>query len=340
VTVGSGVLRYEAVPGWPQVPEDARLVEAVALALNSRDEIFVFARADVPVLVFNRDGDFLRGWERVDFERPHGIWIAPDDSVYLVDDFGHRVTHHSPDGELIRTIGPSGVPAQTGVVGLDYRTIRPGGGPFNMPTDLVTLSNGDIVITDGYGNARVHRFSREGELLCSWGEPGSGAGQFCVPHGIGVDENDNVYVCDRENSRIQVFSQAGNLLDVWTDVARPTEAFVARDGLVYVSELGFRAGVFPWNTRDVGKTGGRVSVFDPEGNLQARFGGGDDPSSSEDFFSPHDVQVDSDGSIYVAEVKVSAANHPDDDTSRFPTLRKFARAGASSSDGPPRVRHG
>lgn len=324
MSAATEVAGYEAAPGWPRIPDEVGFIEAVGVAINSRDEVFVFARAAIPVLAFDREGQYLRGWGEGVFVRPHGIWIGPNDDLYLTDDKGHSVRQFSPDGELIRAIGPEGVASESHVNGMDYRTIRPGAGPFNMPTNLVTGPQGDLFITDGYGNARVHRFTAAGELVSSWGEPGDSPGQFNVPHGIAVDADGRLYVCDRENSRIQLFSPAGEQLAIWNDVARPCQAFVAGD-LVYVAELGFHAGVFPFNAVDRSRTGGRVSVFDRDGKLVHRWGGGADPASPEDFYSPHDIQVDSQGSVYVAEVKVAAARPSGTDSSAFPSLRKFVR---------------
>jgi DNA-binding beta-propeller fold protein YncE len=304
MTVGRGSLTFEAVPGWPDVPAQAGLVEAVGVAVDSRDRVHVFARADIPVLVFEPDGTFVRGWGEGLFVRPHGISIGAGDTLYLVDDKGHSVRQFTGDGELIRTIGPSGKPSDTGANGFDYRTIRAEAGPpFNLPTNLIVGPGGDLFVTDGYGNARVHRFSPEGELLASWGAPGSQPGQFNVPHGIGCD-GERLYVADRENSRVQIFSPAGELLDVWD-----------------------HTGIFPWNSRDTSKPGGRLSIFDGDGNLLTRWGGGGFPATPEEFYAPHDVYLDSAGNIYTAEVKAAAAVSVRDDTSMLPSLRKFARRG-------------
>lgn len=325
MTVGSGSLTFEPVPGWPDVPKQAGLVEAIGVAVDSRDCVYVFARADIPLLVFNPDGSFVRGWGEGLFVRPHGISIGADDTLYLVDDMGHSVRQFTGDGDLIRTIGPSGQPSDTGADGFDYRTIRPGAGPpFNLPTNLVVGPGGDLFITDGYGNARVHRFSAEGDLLASWGAPGAQPGQFNVPHGIGSD-GERLYVADRENSRVQIFSPAGELLAIWDDLARPAQVHVAPDGLVYVFELGFHTGIFPWNSPDRSKPSGRLSIFDRAGNLLTRWGGNGFPTTPEEFYAPHDLYLDSVGSIYTAEVKAAAAKFVGDDTSELPSLRKFVR---------------
>ncbi|MEO8497889.1 MAG: peptidyl-alpha-hydroxyglycine alpha-amidating lyase family protein [Planctomycetota bacterium] len=323
----SQALAFEAVPGWPDVPEHAGLVEAVGVAVDSHDLVYVFARADIPVLVFHADGTFVRGWGEGMFVRPHGISIGAGDTLYLVDDMGHSVRQFTGDGELIRTIGPAGEPSDTGAQGFDYRTIRPDAGPpFNLPTNLIVGAEGDLFITDGYGNARVHRFSADGELLASWGSPGSRPGQFNVPHGIGWD-GERLYVADRENSRVQIFTPEGELISIWEDVARPAQVHVDRDGLVYVFELGFHTGIFPWNSPDRSKPSGRMSIFDRDGNLLTRWGGSGFPKTPNEFYAPHDVFLDSAGSIYTAEVKAAAAKFVGDDTSMLPSLRKFVRRG-------------
>jgi len=322
MTVGTGTLTFEAVPGWPNIPDEAGFIEAVGVAVDSHDHVHVFARADVPVLVFAADGEFLRGWGQGEFVRPHGIWIDADDSVFVVDDMGHAVRQYAADGTLIRTIGPAGEPSDTGADGFDYRTIRPGGPPFNLPTKLTVGPLGELFVTDGYGNARVHRFSAAGDLIDSWGEPGDQPGQFNVPHGIASD-GELLYVCDRENSRVQVFSPDGKLKTIWTDVARPAAAFVDADGLVFVFELGFRTGVFPWHSADNAKPGSRMSIFNRAGELQARWGGDGNAASPEGFYAAHDVCRDSQGNVYTAEVKVAAASFVGDDTSLLPSLRKF-----------------
>jgi DNA-binding beta-propeller fold protein YncE len=325
VVVGSGEYRYRAVPNWERLPAGWTFVEAVGVATDSQDRVFVFNRGQHPVIVFDRDGNFLQAWGEGQFVRPHGIWIGLDDTLYLTDDQDHTVRRFTPDGELLQTLGTSGQPSDTGIEGIDYRTIKQAASPFNLPTNLALAADGSMYVSDGYGNSRVHRFAPDGELLLSWGEPGSEPGQFNLPHGIGVDGEGRVFVADRENSRIQIFSPDGEFIDEWTDVVRPCEVFIDRNEAVYVAELGRRAGMFPWMTPDSAASGGRVSIFDRNGNLLARFGGGDQPSSPHDFFAPHDIWVDSAGSIYVGEVTWSAGGNRGLVPRDCPSLKKFVR---------------
>jgi DNA-binding beta-propeller fold protein YncE len=318
--------RYRVEAGWPQFPGDGPYGEAVAVACDGRDRVFVFFRGPQPVRVYEADGRFVTAWGEGLFVRPHGLFIGPDGTVYCTDDSGHTVRAFTPDGRLLLTLGTSGRPSDTGATSHDYRTIKRAGPPFHYPTNLAPGPAGDLYVTDGYGNARVHRFAPDGRLLHSWGEPGSGPGQFHVPHGLAVDRDGTVYVADRENSRVQLFTGGGEYQGEWTDVARPCQLYIDPDGWVYVAELGFRAGRWPGTgAAEPGAPGGRVSVFDRAGKLHARWGGGDDPCAPGDFFAPHGIWVDSQGSVYVAEVALSGGGRAGLVPASCHTLQKFVR---------------
>lgn len=317
---------YEADDAWAKLPEGWSFSEVSAVATDSRDRVFVFDRGEHPVLIFERDGTFVGSWGEGVFARPHGLFIGPDDSVYCTDDLDHTVRKFKPDGRLLMTLGTSGHPSDSGATSIDYRTIVRSAPPFHFPTNVALSPGGDIYVSDGYGNARVHKFSPDGRLLLSWGEPGDGPGRFHVPHGIAVDYEGIVYVADRENSRIQLFTPDGDYLSAWADVARPCQVFIDESGDVYVAELGFLAGMWPGTTAPEGATGGRLSLFDRGGTLKARWGGGRNPCAAGDFFAPHDVWVDGRGDIYVSEVTLSAGG----DRGLVPrdchTLQKFVRS--------------
>ena len=181
-------------------------------------------------------------------------------------------------------------------------TITRPGGPFNRPTNLAIGPRGDLYVSDGYGNCRVHQFSPIGTLKRSWGEPGTGPGQFYLPHGIAVAADGRVFVCDRESDRIQIFSPDGEYLSEWTDTQRPTHIVFDAQGRAYVSELWWHKGQV---SRRHGVTQepkhGRVSVFDRDGRLLARWG---TPEATKpgSFAAPHGLAVDSKAAVYVAEV--------------------------------------
>jgi DNA-binding beta-propeller fold protein YncE len=302
VEVGGGKFRFRAIPGWGRMPPGYAFTDVVGVATDSSDRVYVFDRGKHPIVVFEPDGQYVGSWGDGQFVRPHGIHIGPDDSVYCTDDVDHTVRKYSLEGRLLMKMGRSGHGSDTGVVGVDYRTIRRVGPPFHRPTNLAIAPDGTLLVADGYGNARIHRFSADGRLMHSWGSPGGGPGQFNLPHGIAVDRNARVYVADRENNRIQIFGLSGEIVGQWMDVVRPTEVFADPEDNIFVTELGWRAALFPWHVPPPRALGARLSIFDRNGRLLARWGGGDDPTAPGDFFAPHDVWVDRAGDIYVSEV--------------------------------------
>jgi sugar lactone lactonase YvrE len=329
--MSSGNFTYQPIADWAKWPADWNVHEVTAVATDSQDRVFVFVRGDHPVAVFDPQGNLLHSWGEGKFNRPHGITIGPDDSVYLTDDLDHTVHKYTPDGRLLFTLGQSGKPSDTGATSIDFRTIKYAGPPFHFPTNLAIAANGDLFISDGYGNARIHRYSPDGQLKRSWGEPGPRLGQFQVPHGIAISPDQILFVADRENSRLQLFSLEGQYIDQWTDVVRPCEVAFDVAGRVYVAELGYRTGMWPGTTApSPDAPGGRLSIFDPSGELLARFGGGEHPCEPGDFFAPHDIWIDSQQNLYVAEVVRSCCGNKRPPVGDYHTLQKLVRVQGAS----------
>ena len=230
--------------------------------------------------------------------------------MYCVDNGDHSVRKFSPDGELLLTLGVPGTPSQTG-----YRTDLPvrihnvetvarPAGPFNGCTDVAIGPDGDIFVSDGYGNCRIHHFSASGTLLNSWGEVGSGPGQFRLPHGICLTPDGRLLVADRENERIQIFRTDGSYLGEWSGVLRPCSIALTSQGHVVVAELWRPADnrSFVADTLGVDQPG-RISVLSPSGELLSQWGASaDDKAAEGNVIAPHSVAVDSTGSVYVGEV--------------------------------------
>ena len=296
---------FEVIEGWEKLPEGWSFVEVAGVATDSRDRVYAFNRGEHPMIVFDADGNFLDAWGEGLFTNAHGIHIGPDDRIYAADNFDHTVRIFSPDGTLLDTLGEKDQPSDTGFVP-GQTPVQYGGEPFNRVTNVALDSAGDLYIADGYGNARVHKFSTDGEHLFSWGEPGSGPGEFRLPHAIAIDEDDRVLVADRENCRIQVFSPKGEYLTEWTGISRPDDLFIDEAaGIMYVAELGgWAAGAdIPPHAPPAS-----VCLIDLDGTLISRFGSGD-PVRSGNFFAPHGIWADSKGDLYVAEVIVSYARN-------------------------------
>jgi sugar lactone lactonase YvrE len=253
----------------------------------------------------------------------HGITIGPDDSVYIVDDGDHTVRKFTPEGEQLMVIGTPGVPSDTGYdkeKGLT--SIARGGPPFNRPTNVALAPNGELYVS------RVHRFTADGKLIQSWGEPGTGPGEFNLPHGIAIDAEGQVLVADRENDRIQFFSADGEYLDQWVHVQRPTDIVIDSEGLIYVSSLWWCVGQHSFVNGPIKHDiPGHISVLEPNGNVLLRWISADRCAPG-NFVAPHTLCVDSHGDLYVGEVThtfgVSRGLVPED----CHTFQKFSRKGS------------
>ena len=263
ITIGMGDFVYEYKADWARLPAGQTFQGPSAVAVDSQDRVYVFQRRGPPVVVFDRDGKFLSAWPRRDgeLEDAHHIYIGPDDSVYLADRDAHQVLKCTTEGETLMALGTR------------YQAALQA--PFNHPSDIAVAPNGDIYVSDGYGNSSVHRFTSDGRHLASFGDPGSGPGQFRVPHSIRVANDGRVYVCDRENSRVQVFSRDGAFLDQWTDFKYPMGIHIDAAQNVYVTDQ------VP-----------RLSIYNLEGELLAR---------GRTFEFGHNVYSDSRGDIYAVD---------------------------------------
>ena len=312
-TVGTAAHTYDVVEGWGKLPDGWTYREAAAVGVDSKDNVYVFSRGDHPIIVFDREGNFLRSWGEDLFRRAHGVTMGPDDTIYCTDDEDHTVRKCTLDGRVLLTLGVPGVP-----------TPFMSGDPFNKCTHVaLDPRNGDIYVSDGYCNAKVHKYSPDGKLLFSWGEPGTGPGEFNIVHNIATDRDGWVYVADRENHRIQVFDPNGKYETQWNNMSRPCGLYIDSKGsqTVYVGEFG--SAIF-LNAEAPG-LGPRVSLMDIQGNTIARLGDGPTSEDAGRFIAPHGVAVDSQGSIYVAEVSWTIYGRHLDPPREVRTLQKLAR---------------
>ena len=278
--VGDGAHTYQVDADWAKLPDgwDAPMA---AVAVDSEDRVYGFNRGPHGVIVFDREGNYLYTWEGVEFAFPHAITVDQHDNVWLVDRNNGQIMKFTPEGELLMTIGTKGDRSDTGVDPTDfssaaYKDVTHGGGPFNLPAGVAVGPSGEVFVADGYANCQIHRFSAAGVHEASWGEPGNGPGQFQLPHGIYVDRRGLLLVADRENDRVQVFTQDGEFVTTWeTELIGPAAFHVDAEDNVYVPE----------------HNGGFFSVLTLDGKRLARWG-------SESNRSCHGVAGDSHGDVY------------------------------------------
>jgi streptogramin lyase len=225
-------------------------------------------------MVFDRDGNFIKSWGEGLIKIPHGLYIDNEDNVWSADRESHCIYKFSPDGRLLMTLGNPGVIGQNGE-------------PFNIPTDICVAPNGEIYVSDGYGNRRVHKYSPDGKLLLSWGKDGKGPREFTLVHSVRMDRQGRVWVCDRDALRIQIFDTNGKYLTEWKEMNMPAVLyFHPTEDVVFIAELFFV-----------------VSIYTLDGKLIAKWGPGKTSEVPGEFRGwPHGIWRDSRGDLYVSEV--------------------------------------
>lgn len=273
---GFGSYQYDVQENWLQPPSGWRFGWIPAVACDSQDRVYVYSRSEHPMAVFDREGRFLQAWGEDVLQDAHGIFIDDQDFVYCTERNTHCVRKFTTDGELLMTLGTPGAPGPAD------------GQPFNLPTDLALAANGDLYVSDGYGNARVHHYARTGEYIRSWGDWGDRPGQFALSHCVRIDRYDRVWVCDRENGRIQIFDRDGVFLTQWQGLAKPdTIFFHPEEDVVFIAELERQVSIYSFERELLSQWGGRQSSRKP----------------GEFLAFPHGLWVDSRGDMYVGEVQ-------------------------------------
>lgn len=262
-------LTFEPTLAFPQLPAEYRLGRCSAVATNSKGEIHLLHRGPQPLICVTPEGKLLRSWGDDLIGTAHGLRVDRQDNVWITDIGRHRVLKFDPAGKLLLALG----------------TGKPGAGndEFNQPTDLAFGPEGEFFVSDGYGNSRVLKFAASGRLLKSWGTPGKQPGEFHLPHSLLIDAKGRLLVGDRENDRIQIFSQEGELLDHWHGFA-PYGLAMNADGQIFVADA--RAN--------------QILRLDAAGKVVQRWG--EKGKAPGQFDLPHMLAFDAHGHLYVAEV--------------------------------------
>jgi DNA-binding beta-propeller fold protein YncE len=276
-TIKTDKYDYELVQSWGTLPDGMTFGTVSSVAADSQNRVYVYQRKDPPIVVLDSDGNYLNSWGISAFNLPHGFCIV-DDVIYLTDREDSVCLKYTLDGKPLMVLGDRGIHSDTGCEEPGELVPR-AAGPFNYPSEMYPSPSGDLYVSDGYRNSRVHRFSAEGRYITSWGTPGKGGpGEFHLPHSLLIDEEGLVYVCDRENNRIQVFTPEGEFITMWTDMTRPNDISQSVDGDFYIAESTFE-GSTP-----------RITVRDKEGDIL----------SSWESRQAHGLWVDKQDSVYLA----------------------------------------
>ena len=303
---------FQPVANWEQLPPELVLGDVAGIAVDSKDRVYLFNRGTHPVVVLDRHGTFLTSWGHGVFSNAHGASIGPDDSLYLTDNGDHTVRKFSPDGKLLLQIGVPGQPSKF-----------MSGEPFCRCTHTALSPQGDIYVSDGYWNARVHKYAPDGRLLLSWGKPGTGPGEFNLPNNICCDADGLVYVADRESHRIQIFDGEGRYIRQINNLHRPCGLAITPGSCpcLLVGELGPYLAV----NRATPNLGPRLSILANDGTLLNRLGHEKPSTEPGAFVAPHSVALDSHGDLYVGEVIANDWLSVFPDTPRPDYLRRMQK---------------
>jgi DNA-binding beta-propeller fold protein YncE len=265
-------LKHAVDPAWPRLPAGWTFEETPGVAVDAREHAFVFHRGPHSIIEFDKAGGYLRSWGDGVFVRPHALEFDPEGNLWAVDDQGHMVVKMDAEGRVRMVLGRKNLKGETN-------------DSFNRPTDIAFASNGDFYVTDGYGNSRVVKFTRDGKFVKTWGKKGAAEGDFNLPHSVAVDKRGRVYVGDRENYRMQVFDADGKFITQWKHVGSPWGVVITADDSIFMCD-GYNNRILKLNL-----SGEVLGVLSGPGKLPGEL----------DY--AHHLAVGPSGSIYVAEIK-------------------------------------
>ncbi|MGI9427104.1 MAG: peptidyl-alpha-hydroxyglycine alpha-amidating lyase family protein, partial [Bythopirellula sp.] len=212
---------YEVDSSWPEKPDEYEWAAVPGIAVDQQDRIWIFTRSNPPVQVYSADGKLIRAWGEDVIETAHHLKIDHEGAIWVADIGKHVVLKFNPQGEVLMTIGTSGV------AGEDETHL-------NKPTDMAIAPNGHVFVSDGYRNNRVVHFDANGKFVKQWGTLGTGPEEFSLPHAIAIDSTGKLYVADRNNARVVVYNQSGELVDRWEDLVVPWGFWVTSSDDIWV----------------------------------------------------------------------------------------------------------
>jgi peptidylamidoglycolate lyase len=291
-------IKYELVNDWPQLNKDFKLSQPTGIGIDKDDHIFVFHRTgrkwtepfpdslisvNTILELDNKSGRIINSWGANHFIMPHGLTVDKQNNIWVTDVALHQIFKFSHDGNLLMRLGVAKMPGNDSI-------------HFNLPTDIAVADDGTFYVSDGYGNSRVVKFSSSGKYIKAWGGYGNKPGEFIIPHGIAIDQNNTLYVADRQNNRVQLFDTSGNFLkELKNDRKVEQLPSIAIDNSNHLFAIDYD----PTNGADSLVKGSTIFEFDSS-HAHNHFGAAGSANRTSCWF--HDIAIDSKGNIYVGDI--------------------------------------
>jgi DNA-binding beta-propeller fold protein YncE len=288
---------YKVVPDWPAEKPTGEWTAAMSsVAIGPDGNIWTFNRGKTPVQVYTPQGKLVRSWGEGLFKNPHTVRFDNSGNLWVIDTLSQTVRKFSVDGKVLLTIGT------LDQAGEDQSHM-------NQPNDVAFAPNGDIYVSDGYGNDRVVVFDKNGKYVRAWGKLGTAPGEFSQPHSIAIDSRGRVYVADRNNARIQIFDPNGKFITEWRNIITPWYIVITKADEVYVcgsspmlwSEIPANQAALATPPKDQ-----LVMKFDTEGRIKQLWVAPKGENGKEkpgDLNWVHGMAVAADGTLYLADVQ-------------------------------------
>ncbi len=290
---------YELVSNWPALVNGYQLGQPTGIGVDKDDHIFVFHRTgrkwttpfpdsliskNTVLELDNETGRIINSWGANYFIMPHGLTVDKQNNIWLTDVGLHQIFKFSHDGKLLMTLGVAKTPGNDSL-------------HFNLPTDIAVADNGTFYVSDGYGNSRIAKFSSAGKFIKAWGKFGKKPGEFIIPHGIAIDQNNIIYVADRQNNRVQLFDTSGNFIKELKNDAKVEELpSIAIDKTNHLFAIDYD----PTVKKDSSVNGSTIFEFNAAQAATHHFGATGATTRTSCWF--HDIAIDSKGNIYAGDI--------------------------------------
>ena len=293
---------YQSVPNFFKLPPNLFLGEGIGIATNSKGHIFVYTRSQrTRLFEFDQGGTFVReiGEGLYGFVFAHAVRVDSKDNIWAVDEGSNMVIKFNPEGRVAMTMGRRPEPTDAVVSAPPLDPANPGKYIFNRPTDVGWDPDGNIFVTDGYGNFRIVKYDKNGRFIAQAGARGSAPGQLNLPHSLAMDAKGNAYVADRSNRRIEVFDNDLKFKTTYEDVGTPWELCISPGPHQYL----YSSNTFPDNNDyTLATVTGEVYKMELDGTVVGKFGKAGKQLG--EFSGLHAIDCRNPDVLYISEIQL------------------------------------